>query len=166
VKISIPSLQGKKVVADSNNAKVPDVTIEQDIAAHLMDFRKVPPPTKNTDGATATAVLQHLVDAGLVGGIKWDMEPLNGEEVPLGLDPKTHEYVCLTVQKGADQATAVLGEDLSYKQVRNTNEVARQAVKQHLGSLALCDITGPTIRWSELSSKELKTVLSNLKAAS
>jgi len=62
-----------------------------------------------------------------------------------------------------DPKTNVLHENLTYEQDRNINIVSRKNIKQHLASFALCDITGPTIRWSEVSYKELTTFLSSAK---
>lgn len=62
-----------------------------------------------------------------------------------------------------DSKIAVLHEDLVYEQDRDTNADARKILQQHLASFALCDITGPAIRWSELSYSELKEFLTNTK---
>lgn len=82
-------------------------------------------------------------------------------------DHRNHELVRLSVLKGVNPKTVVLRENLVYEQDRDMNCVARKVVQQHLAAFALCDITGPSCRWPELSYKELKKFLiSNSKVES
>jgi hypothetical protein len=46
-----------------------------------------------------------------------------------------------------------------YEQDREINTVGRKIVQQHLASIALHDVTGPAVRWAELSYKDLKKLL-------
>ena len=108
------------------------------------------------------AVLKQLSDLKLIGDLKWEtVSPSQTEYASFA--PKTHELVRLTVSKGLDPRTAVLHEDLVYEQDRDTNTFARKSLQQHLASLALCDVTGPSIRWTEVSYKELKDFLTDTK---
>ena len=78
-------------------------------------------------------------------------------------DPKRHELIRLTVGKGLNPKTAALHEDLVYEQDRSSNDESRRCLQHHLASFALCDITGPAIRWSDVSYQELKAFLADTK---
>lgn len=78
-------------------------------------------------------------------------------------DPAKYELVRLCVSKGINEYTTILHESLTYEQDRDVNSFSRKVVQQHLASFALCDITGPATRWSELTYKDLKNFLVNSK---
>lgn len=78
-------------------------------------------------------------------------------------DPMNHELVRLTVEKGPNSKISALFENIVYEQDRDANAEARKILQHHLSSLALCDITGPELCWSQHTYAELKYFLKNVK---
>ena len=104
------------------------------------------------DGSTAVACLKQLKDSHLISDFTWKYE--NPSQTPYAsFNPTEHEHVRLTIHK--DDSVP----NLVYEQDRDINTVSRQSLKQHLASLALCDITGPQRRWSDLTFAELREFL-------
>jgi hypothetical protein len=132
------------------------------VAARMKEFNVQRPPkepVRTLDGVSPMACLKQLEDIGVVGALSWeDTKPSTSAYAEF--DPKGHESVRLFVGKGTDLENAALFEDLVYEQDRDINLVPRQAIKHHLASLALRDIAGPKIKWSELVFKDLREHLS------
>jgi hypothetical protein len=132
-----------------------------DINVRMQQFQVGrPPKTVETskDGQTAVAILKQLRDAGLVGKLVYTYT-LPSTSSDASFDPENYEFVTLTVQRGKNKDLALLlpmAGDLVYEQDRHVSTVSRQSLKQHLGSLALCDLTGLHRQWSELTFAELK----------
>jgi XRN 5'-3' exonuclease N-terminus len=105
--------------------------------------------SRTKDGLSAMACLKQLQDGGVVGAIDW-------EEVALG---ETHEMIRLRVSKGKAMGSSVLRDDLSLEHERDVRTVSKNALKQHLAGLALCEIAGPTQKWSEYAFKDLRRCL-------
>lgn len=129
-----------------------------DVAERMRSFQIEPAPTDwvtSKDGQTPVACLKQLHDSGLIGPVNWVYQRPSTSAYA-AFNPQEHECVSLTVSKGSDPAQSALGENLFYEQDRDINHVSRQAIKQHLASFALCDITGPGVKWSELTFKDLR----------
>ena len=104
------------------------------------------------DGVTALACLKQLEDSGLVGAVAWDIKVADSH-------PNSTERIRLTVSRGGKQEGSMLLEDFSLEQERTATGPSRQAIKQNLSSLALSRISGPKVKWTELSYKDLKRLL-------
>jgi hypothetical protein len=131
------------------------------VAARMKEFNVERPPKvpdRTIDGHSPMACLKQLEDIGIVGALTWD-ETMPSTSAYAAFDPKGHENVRLCVGKGTD-LNAALFKDLIYEQDRDVNLVPRQAIKHHLAALALCDITGTRIKWSELAFKDITELLS------
>jgi hypothetical protein len=136
--------------------------VKVDIATRMKEFKlDYPPkePVRTLDGVSPMACLKQLEDIGIIGMINWDTT-IPSTSAYAAFDPKNHEYLRLFVRKRTDPENAALYEDLTYEQDRDINTTPKQAIKHHLASLALCDITGPRIKWSELAFKDLTEYLS------
>jgi hypothetical protein len=140
-----------------------------DIRERMKQFKKVPPPNNpvsSKGGQTAMACLKQLVDAGLIGDMKYTYTKPSTSEYA-SFNPSNYEHIRLFVQRGQYENTSVLQLDLEYDQDRDVNNQTRQVLKQHLASLALRDITGPQRRWSDMNNLELKAFLKkNSKSSS
>ena len=139
--------------------------LDFDVAARMREFKVVPPlkiPQTNVQGYTAMLLLNNLRDAQMIGDITWNYTTPSPSSYA-SVDPHVHEHVQLVVKKGTKADKGVLLEDLSYEQDRDINSESRQSLRQHLSSLALCDILGPQKRWSEMSLKEIKGYLMQKK---
>ena len=131
-----------------------------DIKARMKVFQILSPPSQpavTLDGQTALACLKQLVDAGMVGPMSWnEMSPSPTEYA--SYDPALYELVTLSIAESRTDR-AVLHENLEYEQDRHINELSRRSLRQHLASLALCDIVGPQRRWTEMTFPEMKEYL-------
>jgi hypothetical protein len=105
--------------------------------------------SRTKDGLSAMACLKQLQDGGLVGSIDW-------EEVKIG---ENNESIRLRVSNGKDLRSSVLHEGISLEHERDVRTVSKKAVKQHLAGLALCEIAGPTQKWSEYAFKDFRQCL-------
>ena len=115
-------------------------------------------PVVNKEGDTALTCLKQLKDVGLIGETRFTLTtPSNSRYA--SFDPKNYEHIQLVIQKSEDDGVGVLRQDLEYGQDRDVNKQSRVALKQHLGSLALCDITGPQRRWTEMTFSDLRNFL-------
>ena len=81
---------------------------------------------------------------------------IDWEEVTVG---ENHEIIRLRVSKGKAIISSVLREDLSFEHERDVRTVSKKALKQHLAGLALCEIAGPTQKWSEYAFKDFRRCL-------
>jgi len=89
-----------------------------------------------SDGVSAAACLKQLVDARLIDSIEWDT--IYPSPRRSASDADSHELIRLRLYKGdCLQSLSVLEHD------RNINSDSIRAVKQHLSSLALRQLTGP-----------------------
>jgi hypothetical protein len=127
------------------------------VTERMLTYEYKPPPKQyatTTDGHSALACLKQLCDLGLIGELEWDsIRPSPSEYA--SFNPEEHELLSLTVCRGLlDQNT--LDHTLKYEQDRDINHVSRQALKQHLGTFALCEIVGPGKRWTTMTFKTLR----------
>ena len=140
-----------------------------DVKARMKAFNKVFPPRGpivNLDGQTAMACLKQLGDAGMIGEIMFTTTAPSKSEYA-SYNPTNYEHHHLVVTKGPDETTSLLRQDLVYAQDRDLNKQTKQALRQHLASLALCDITGPQCCWSEMTFADLRQFLQEkMEAAS
>jgi hypothetical protein len=142
--------------------KKPTATAKAKVAARMKEFKVVQPPAKpvrTLDGVSPMACLKQLEDIGMIGPIEWDTI-MPSQSGYAAFDPANHECIRLVVQKASDPENAVLFEDLRYEQDRDVNAVSKQVIKHHLAALALCDITGPQLKWSKMNFKDLRGHLS------
>jgi hypothetical protein len=114
-------------------------------------------PPVNLDGLTAMECLSQLSDIGLIGAVKCALTTPSKSDYA-SINPTNYEHLKLTVQRGKP-ASPLLGKDLTYDQDRDKNSQSRQALKQHLASLALRDITGPENIWSEVTIADIRKKL-------
>lgn len=133
-----------------------------DVAARMRKYKLDFPPDEiptNPEGYTPLLLLNQLSAAKMIGDIQWTCT-LPSRSSYASVDPQTHEHVQLVVKKGPKKDTkTILFEELTYEQDRDINHMSRQRLKQHLSSLALCDIIGPRKRWSEMNFWQLKDYL-------
>jgi hypothetical protein len=132
------------------------------LTTRLEEFKLVMPSEDlqmNKDGDTAVQCINQLRDTGLIGKTIFRMTSPSKSKYA-SIDPPNYENIRLSIKKAkTKKVLGVLREDLHYSQDRDVNKQTRRALKQHLASLALCDITGPQRRWSEMTSAELKEFL-------
>lgn len=150
LKLTVKTAEGIELVATKNETikvtNAPANGDEQESARGLV----------TADGLSAVACLKQLEDAGLVGLVQWETitpSPIASK------DSDKFECVRLLVKQGEDEATSVLHEDLVFEQDRDLNVRSRKTLKQHLASLALCEITGPSIKWTDQSFLDLREKL-------
>ena len=152
---SATSSQGTEIEKAPKKRKIVDVE------GRTKEFNIVGPPRElvlNKNGQTAVTCLKQLQEAELIGACQWD-KAIPSRSKCASLDPGEYEQVSLTVRPGKDLGTSVITKEFYYEQVRDVNKMSRQLLKQHLASLALCDIAGPQQRWSELTFLEFKEYL-------
>jgi hypothetical protein len=137
------------------------------LTARLEEFNLLLPPEdpiENRDGDTAIVCLNQLRDVGMIGKTRFAMKSPSKSKYA-SFNPLNYEYVQLTIKRAEDKHLSVLREDLYYSQDRDVNKQTRRALRQHLASLALCDLTGPRKRWSEMTFAELRDFLKQKSAA-
>jgi hypothetical protein len=120
-------------------------------------------PSTNSEGSSALSILKQLSDRGIIGDVIWEVTlvPDSFDDARNNLD---HELIRLSVAKGSNPEKNALHENLKYEQLRHVhNGMSKKSIKQSLASFALCDITGPTVCWSNLTYKQLTEFLSNEK---
>ena len=115
-------------------------------------------PLTNSENQNSILVLKQLHDAGLIGEIDWQLTSPSKSNYAV-FDPQSHEHVSLTIHPGPTKQESVLEKELFYEQDREIYNESRKNLQQHLASLAICDITGPERRWTDLSFKELRQFL-------
>lgn len=137
------------------------------LSVRLEDFNLLLPPEdpiENKDGLTAVNCLHQLRDAGMIGKTRFvNTSPSKSEFA--SLNPLNYEHVQLTIKRGKDKNISILRKDLCYGQDRDVKTQTRKALRQHLASLALSDITGPENRWSDLTFAELRKFLKQKSSA-
>eukprot|EP00980_Cylindrotheca_fusiformis_P000684 scaffold167_cov110-Cylindrotheca_fusiformis.AAC.12 len=122
-------------------------------------------PIENKNGLTALACLNLLRDAGLIGKTRFAMKSPSKSKYA-ALSPLNYENIQLKIKRGKDKNISILRKDLNYSQDRDVNKQTRKALRHHLASLALGDMTGPEKQWSEMTSSELLAFLKeNARAA-
>lgn len=133
-----------------------------DVKRRLKQFNKVEPPTSpvlNLDNQTALTCLKQLGDIGMIGQMKFTTTAPSRSEYA-SYNPSNYEHYHLLIPQGpGDNSNEILYKDLEYDQDRDIKTGNRQVMRQHLASLALCDITGSQRRWSEMSFEDLRDFL-------
>jgi hypothetical protein len=133
----------------------------------LEEFNLLLPPEdsiENRDGDTAIVCLNQLRDVGMIGKTRFAMKSPSKSKYA-SFNPLNYEHVQLTIKRAEDKHISVLREDLYYSQDRDVKKETRRALRQHLASLALCDLTGPRKRWSDMTFAELRDFLKEKSAA-
>jgi hypothetical protein len=137
------------------------------LTARLEEFNLLLPPEdpiENKDGVTAIVCLNQLRDVGMIGKTRFAMKSPSKSKYA-SFNPLNYEHVQLTIKRAEDKHISVLREDLYFSQDRDVKKQTRRALRQHLASLALCDLTGPRKRWSEMTFPELRDFLKEKSTA-
>jgi hypothetical protein len=127
------------------------------LTERMLTYEYKPPPKQyatTTDGHSALACLKQLRDLGLIGEMEWNSITPSPSEYA-SFNPEEHELLSLTVGKGLLEQDR-WNDVLVYEQDRDINHVSRQALKQHLGTFALCEIVGPDKKWTTMTFKTLR----------
>lgn len=168
IKMTAKASSEVKATGKLNIVEVPGTTRNQLDVPVINDHSvpKLPEVLPSTsDGLSAMACLKQLEDSGVVGTITWEtISP--SPTLFARFAPEKFECIRLAVEKAAkDTRNGALHENVKLEQDRELGTISKQAVKQHLASLALCEITGPGARWTDHSYRDLRLYLQQKSTA-